>query len=146
MEPFAHVSKLLNCEVSVTNCVLCYSCDPEGFVFLSVYLSFIHLTVGGGSPTALQGRTMSRIQGVVTVPLKVRILEGAAQHKHTGSLTMWKWAWRNRSMVYIYLFISECIYNTAWVTAAFCSAVWISILNVLGWIWKKRESINHPDK
>lgn len=33
--------------------------------------------VGGGSPTALQGRTMSFIQGVVTVLLKVRILAGA---------------------------------------------------------------------
>lgn len=41
------------------------------------YLSFIHLTVGAGSPTALQGRTMSFIQGVVTVPLNVRILAGA---------------------------------------------------------------------
>lgn len=35
----------------------------------------------GGSPTALQGRTMSFIQGVVTVPLKVRILAGAARRQ-----------------------------------------------------------------
>lgn len=41
------------------------------------YLSFIHLTVGAGSPTALQGRTISFIQGVVTVPLNVKILAGA---------------------------------------------------------------------
>lgn len=45
------------------------------------YLSFIHFTVGAGSPTALQGRTMSFIQGVVTVPLKVRILAGAGREK-----------------------------------------------------------------
>lgn len=33
--------------------------------------------VGGGSPTALQGRMMSLIHGVVTVPLNVRIRAGA---------------------------------------------------------------------
>lgn len=41
------------------------------------YLSFIHLTVGAGSPTALQGRIISFIHGVVTVPLNVKILAGA---------------------------------------------------------------------
>ncbi len=41
------------------------------------YFPFSHLMVGGGSPTALHGKTMSFIQGVVTVPLKVRILAGA---------------------------------------------------------------------
>lgn len=45
------------------------------------YLSFIHLTVGAGSPTALQGRTISFIQGVVTVPLNVKILAGAEQER-----------------------------------------------------------------
>lgn len=35
--------------------------------------------VGDGSPTALQGSTMSLIQGVVTVRLKVRIRAGAAK-------------------------------------------------------------------
>lgn len=43
------------------------------------HLPFSHLMVGGGSPTALQGSTMSFIQGVVTVPLNVRILEGAGE-------------------------------------------------------------------
>lgn len=39
---------------------------------------------GDGSPTALQGNTMSLIQGVVTVLLKVRIRAGAAgKHTHT---------------------------------------------------------------
>ena len=37
--------------------------------------------VGAGSPTALQGSTMSLIQGVVTVRLKVRIRAGAAPNK-----------------------------------------------------------------
>lgn len=69
----------------MTVCVMCYICDLESFVtVICFYLSFIHFTVGGGSPTALQGRTMSRIQGVVTVPLKVRILAGAAQNRHTS--------------------------------------------------------------
>ena len=44
------------------------------------YFPLSHLMVGGGSPTALQGRTMSFIQGVVTVPLKVRIRAGAVGH------------------------------------------------------------------
>lgn len=35
--------------------------------------------VGDGSPTALQGSTMSLIQGVVTVLLKVRIRAGAVK-------------------------------------------------------------------
>lgn len=46
-------------------------------VLPETHLPLIHLIVGGGSPTALHGRTMSFIQGVVTVPLKVRILAGA---------------------------------------------------------------------
>lgn len=45
------------------------------------YFPLSHLMVGGGSPTALQGKTMSFIQGVVTVPLKVRILAGAESNK-----------------------------------------------------------------
>lgn len=45
--------------------------------------------VGGGSPTALHGNTMSFIQGVVTVPLKVRILAGAKkQHIYTTLLVL----------------------------------------------------------
>lgn len=47
------------------------------------HFPFSHLMVGRGSPTALHGRMMSFIQGVVTVPLKVRILAGAAG-RHTG--------------------------------------------------------------
>lgn len=46
-------------------------------VLPETHLPLIHLIVGGSSPTALHGRTMSFIQGVVTVPLKVRILAGA---------------------------------------------------------------------
>lgn len=42
------------------------------------HISFSHLMVGDGSPTALQGSTISLIQGVVTVLLKVRIRAGAA--------------------------------------------------------------------
>lgn len=46
-------------------------------VLPETHLPLIHLIVGGWSPTALHGRRMSFIQGVVTVPLKVRILAGA---------------------------------------------------------------------
>lgn len=46
----------------------------------ATYFPLSHLMVGGGSPTALHGNTMSFIQGVVTVPLNVRILAGAATH------------------------------------------------------------------
>lgn len=49
----------------------------EGIHWVTGYLSFIHFTAGEGSPTALQGKAMSFIQGVVTVPLKVRIRAGA---------------------------------------------------------------------
>lgn len=41
--------------------------------------------VGGGSPTALHGKTISFIQGVVTVPLKVRILAGAERNRNKKS-------------------------------------------------------------
>lgn len=47
------------------------------------YFPLSHLMVGGGSPTALHGKTMSFIQGVVTVPLKVRILAGAKDNTNT---------------------------------------------------------------
>lgn len=47
------------------------------------YFPLSHLMVGGGSPTALHGKTMSFIQGVVTVPLKVRILAGAKDNANT---------------------------------------------------------------
>lgn len=50
-----------------------------GIHWVTGYLSFIHLTAGEGSPTALQGKTMSFIHGVVTVPLKVRIRAGAEE-------------------------------------------------------------------
>lgn len=51
------------------------------------YLSFIHFTAGEGSPTALQGKAMSFIHGVVTVPLKVRIRAGAgAPSREEGQL------------------------------------------------------------
>ena len=53
----------------------------------STYVSFSHLTVGAGSPTALQGNTMSLIQGVVTVPLKVRIRAGARETHTTPQYT-----------------------------------------------------------
>lgn len=46
-------------------------------VLSETHLPLIHLIVGRGFPTAVHGRTMSFIQGVVTVPLKVRILAGA---------------------------------------------------------------------
>lgn len=46
-------------------------------VLPDTHLPLSHLIVGGSSPTALHGRTISFIQGVVTVPLKVRILAGA---------------------------------------------------------------------
>lgn len=61
-----------------------FALKPEiVFVFFCSYvyrthISFSHLMVGDGSPTALQGSTMSLIQGVVTVLLKVRIRAGAA--------------------------------------------------------------------
>lgn len=41
--------------------------------------SFSHLIAGDGSPTALQGSTISLIHGVVTVRLKVRTRAGAAK-------------------------------------------------------------------
>lgn len=44
-------------------------------------LSLVHLIVGAGSPTELQGRRTSFIQGVVTVPPKDRILAGTAHTK-----------------------------------------------------------------
>lgn len=47
---------------------------------LLTYISFSHLIVGAGSPTALHGNTMSLIHGVVTVLLKVKIRAGAATH------------------------------------------------------------------
>lgn len=49
------------------------------FKLMDTHISFSHLMVGEGSPTALQGSTMSLIQGVVTVLLKVRIRAGAAR-------------------------------------------------------------------
>lgn len=45
---------------------------------MSSDLSLVHLIVGAGSPTELQGRRTSFIQGVVTVPPKDRILAGTA--------------------------------------------------------------------
>lgn len=47
-------------------------------------LSLVHLMVGVGSPTELQGSRTSFIQGVVTVPPKDRILAGAGQ-RGTGA-------------------------------------------------------------
>lgn len=49
---------------------------------MSSDLSLVHLIVGAGSPTELQGRRTSFIQGVVTVPPKDRILAGTAHIKH----------------------------------------------------------------
>ena len=43
----------------------------------TAHLSLVHLMVGLGSPTELQGRRTSFIQGVVWVPPKDRILAGA---------------------------------------------------------------------
>lgn len=43
-------------------------------------LSLVHLIVGAGSPTELQGKRTSFIQGVVTVPPKDRIFAGT-DHK-----------------------------------------------------------------
>lgn len=61
---------------------------PYGHLnWVTGYLSFIHFTAGEGSPTALQGRAMSFIQGVVTVPLKVRIRAGAEQRAELGEVT-----------------------------------------------------------
>lgn len=48
-------------------------------VCLCTDISFSHLIVGDGSPTALHGSTMSLIHGVVTVLLKVKIRAGAAK-------------------------------------------------------------------
>lgn len=62
---------------SLSFCV-CVFCAAEMFW---TYFPLTHLMVGGGSPTALHGTTMSFIQGVVTVPLKVRILAGAGSSK-----------------------------------------------------------------
>ena len=64
-------------------------CDVTGLCskVASTYVSFSHLTVGAGSPTALQGNTMSLIQGVVTVPLKVRIRAGAAETHTTPHMS-----------------------------------------------------------
>jgi hypothetical protein len=53
----------------------------RGIHWVAGYLSFIHFTAGDGSPTALQGKTMSFIHGVVTVPLNVRIRAGATTPK-----------------------------------------------------------------
>lgn len=47
----------------------------------NIYLSFVHLIVGAGSPTELQGRRTSFIHGVVTVPPKDRILAGTVHIK-----------------------------------------------------------------
>lgn len=47
-----------------------------------IYLSLVHLIVGAGSPTELQGRRTSFIHGVVTVPPKDRILAGTAHIKN----------------------------------------------------------------
>lgn len=67
-------------ETNSTNCQRLYSIHT--FTYVGTYISFSHLMVGDGSPTALQGSTMSLIQGVVTVLLKVRIRAGAAKiHK-----------------------------------------------------------------
>lgn len=44
-------------------------------------LSLVHLMVGVGSPTELQGSRTSFIQGVVTVPLKDRILAGTGNRE-----------------------------------------------------------------
>lgn len=44
-------------------------------------LSLVHLIVGAGSPTELQGKRTSFIHGVVTVPPKDRILAGTANTK-----------------------------------------------------------------
>lgn len=46
-------------------------------------LSLVHLIVGAGSPTELQGRRTSFIQGVVTVPPKDKILAGTEQTDET---------------------------------------------------------------
>lgn len=53
----------------------------RGTHWVAGYLSFIHFTAGDGSPTALHGKTMSFIHGVVTVPLNVRIRAGATTSK-----------------------------------------------------------------
>lgn len=45
---------------------------------MSSDLSLVHLIVGVGSPTELQGRRTSFIQGVVTFPPNDRILAGTA--------------------------------------------------------------------
>lgn len=58
----------------------------KGIHWVTGYLSFIHFTAGEGSPTALQGKTMSFIHGVVTVPLKVRIRAGATTPKSRLSI------------------------------------------------------------
>lgn len=50
-----------------------------------VYLSLVHLMVGVGSPTELQGRRTSFIHGVVTVPPKDKILAGTAHIKKIKS-------------------------------------------------------------
>lgn len=57
--------------------------------FYCTHISFSHLMVGDGSPTALQGNTMSLIQGVVTVLLKVRMRAGAAK-RHTCLISRWR--------------------------------------------------------
>lgn len=54
----------------------CFVCSSAAEMFWT-YFPLSHLMVGRGSPTALHGTTMSFIQGVVTVPLKVKILAGA---------------------------------------------------------------------
>jgi hypothetical protein len=43
----------------------------------TTHLSLVHFTAGAGSPTELQGRRTSFIQGVVTVPPKEMIFAGA---------------------------------------------------------------------
>lgn len=47
----------------------------------ATHSSFSHLIAGDGSPTALQGSTISLIHGVVTVRLKVRTRAGAAKNE-----------------------------------------------------------------
>lgn len=65
-------------------------CDRALVLIESSHLSLVHFMVGAGSPTELQGRRTSFIQGVVTVPPKDRILAGTV-HKQVKVIHLINW-------------------------------------------------------
>lgn len=56
------------------------------------HLSFVHFMEGVGSPTELQGRRTSFIQGVVTVPPNERIFAGASERTQERGINMYTYS------------------------------------------------------